>query len=145
MFHFQYNGNFLEVNNRIQQVPNTGVSIFRKSALFSQGGQILIWAMNNLDMDSDFAFCFEFMTGAISGEVALLSNDYQNIPFTYKITYIPGTSMIKAYILLKDGSVAELSVVGVVRRQMGNLYCIVDFIRGNLIYLYSRVASITLN
>ncbi|XP_069138939.1 uncharacterized protein [Argopecten irradians] len=114
MYHFQYNGNFLEAYNRIQQVPNTGVAIYRKSALFSDGGQIMIWAMNNMNLDKEFAFCFEFMAKIYNGEVALLSNGYKDSDFTYKITYLPAQAIVKAYIELDDGTTAHLVVKGVI-------------------------------
>ncbi|OWF55103.1 Protein PIF [Mizuhopecten yessoensis] len=113
MYHFQYNGNFLEAYNRIQQVPNTGVAIYRKSALFSEGGQIMVWAMNNMNLDKEFAFCFEFMSKVYNGEVALLSNGYKGHDFTYKITYIPAQSLVKVYIELDDDTTAHLVVTGV--------------------------------
>ena len=39
MFHFGYNGDFLEEYNQAPQAPNTAVSIYQKSALFSKGGK----------------------------------------------------------------------------------------------------------
>ena len=38
MFHFGYNGDFLEEYNKAPQAANTAVSIYQKSALFSKGG-----------------------------------------------------------------------------------------------------------
>ncbi|KAK3095557.1 hypothetical protein FSP39_016081 [Pinctada imbricata] len=113
MFHFMYDGNFLEKYNRIQQMPTTGVAIFGKSALFNKGGKIIIWAMNNLDLDNDFALCFEFQVKTMNGEVSLLSNDYDKVSFTYKLTYIPLKRKVRAYVILKDGTLADLTVIGV--------------------------------
>lgn len=114
MFYFKYNGNFLEKYNRVQQMPTAGVALFRKSVLFDHGGKIIIWAMNNMELDGDFSLCFEFMVKTYKGEIALLSNDFGNDHFTYKLTYIPALGVVKAYLVLKDGTVAILSVVGVV-------------------------------
>ena len=117
-----YDGNFLEKYNRIQQVPTKGVALFGKSALFDRGGKIVIWAMNNLDLDSDFALCFEFQVQATKGEIALLSNDFNKIDFTYKITYTPSRRAVRAYVCLKDGTMADLTVLGVVSKTMECLY-----------------------
>lgn len=114
MFHFKYNGNFLEKHNRVQQLPTTGVALFRKSVLFNRGGKIIIWAMNNMDLDGDFSLCFEFMTKTFDGEIALISNDFEDAHFTYKLTFIPALGVVKGYFVLRDGSVATLDVVGVV-------------------------------
>ncbi|KAL4231607.1 hypothetical protein ACF0H5_009187 [Mactra antiquata] len=113
MFHFGYSGNFLEEYNKAPQVPNTEVSIYKKSALFNEGGQILIWMMNDIDMNNEWALAFEFMTQSYDGEVALVSNDWKNMPFTYKITHIPDKHLAVAYFRMKDNSIAELIVMGV--------------------------------
>ena len=72
--------------------------------------------MNDIDMDSEWALCFEFLTQTFDGEVALLSNDWNNMPFTYKITHIPAQNLVVGYFRMKDGTVAELIVIGVVGR-----------------------------
>ncbi|XP_053406689.1 uncharacterized protein LOC123547647 [Mercenaria mercenaria] len=113
MFHFGYSGNFLEEYNKAPQAPNTAVSIYKKSALFSKGGRIVIWMMNDIDMDSEWALCFEFMTQSYGGEVALVSNDWKKVSFTYKITHIPGKNLVVGYFRMKDGTIAELIVMGV--------------------------------
>lgn len=41
MFHFAYSGNFLEEYNKAPQSPNTEVSIYKKSALFNEGGKFI--------------------------------------------------------------------------------------------------------
>lgn len=114
MFHFKYNGNFLERYNRVQQMPTTGVTLFRRSVLFDHGGKITIWAMNNMDFDGDFSLCFEFMVKTFNGEIALLSNDFEDAHFTYKLSFIPALGVVKGYFVLRDGSVATLDVMGVV-------------------------------
>ncbi|XP_065925298.1 uncharacterized protein [Magallana gigas] len=113
MFHFKYNGNFLERYNRVQQMPTTGVTLFRRSVLFDHGGKIIIWAMNNMDFDGDFSLCFEFMVKTFNGEIALLSNDFEDAHFTYKLSFIPALGVVKGYFVLRDGSVATLDVMGV--------------------------------
>jgi hypothetical protein len=70
--------------------------------------------MNDIDMDSQWALCFEFMTQAHSGEVALVSNDWKKASFTYKITHIPDKNLVVGYFRMKDGTIAELVVMGVV-------------------------------
>lgn len=115
MFHFSYNGNFLEKNNRVQQVPNTNVGIFRKAALFNKGGKIIIWSMNNVDFESDFELSFEFMVKTFKGEVALVSNDGGNgYGATYKITYVPSLGIVKGYIIQKDKRMLKMQVFDVV-------------------------------
>lgn len=114
MFHFRYSGNFMEVQNKIQQVANSAVSIHRNAALFTEGGKIVVWAMQNMDLAKEFAICFEFMTTSYSGEIALISNDFKSNHFSYKITYIPSMMAVKVYIMLENGNVVELSVNGVV-------------------------------
>ncbi|XP_052101910.1 uncharacterized protein LOC127735686 [Mytilus californianus] len=113
MFHFTYNGNFLEKYNRVQQVPNNNVAIYRKSALFNKGGKIIIWAMNNIDLDNEFSLCFEFMAKTYKGEVALMSNDQNGYGATYKISYIPALGVVKAYILQKNKRLIQMQVFGV--------------------------------
>lgn len=113
MFHFGYSGNFLEEYNKTPQAPNQAVSIYKKSALFSKGGQIVIWLMNDIDMDNEWAMSFEFLTQAYDGEVALVSNDWKEVPFTYKITHIPAKHVVMGYFRMKDGSVVELVIMGV--------------------------------
>ena len=78
-------------------------------------GQIVIWMMNDIDMDSEWALCFEFLTQSRDGEVAILSNDWSGLPFSYKITHRPAKGVIVGYFRLKDGTVAELVILGVVR------------------------------
>ncbi|KAJ8316903.1 hypothetical protein KUTeg_004807 [Tegillarca granosa] len=95
LFHFSYDGNFLENWNRVQQVPNSHVSIFQKSAIFSKGGKVIIWTLNDMELNNDFSFCFEFMAKNQFGETALISNDYNKVPFTYKLTFIPETGVVK--------------------------------------------------
>ena len=77
----------------------------------------MIWMMNDIDMDSQWAMCFEFMTQVFSGEVALVSNDWKKNPFTYKITYFPMEGLVKGYFRMKDKTVVELIVMGVVSTQ----------------------------
>lgn len=74
----------------------------------------MIWMMNDIDMDSEWALCFEFLTQSRDGEVALLSNDWQGLPFTYKITHVPVKHIIVGYFRMKDGTVVELVITGVV-------------------------------
>ena len=114
MFHFSYNGNFLEKNNRVQQVPNNNVAIYGKSALFNKGGQIIIWLMNNINLDGDFSLCFEFMVKTYQGEVALISNDLNGYGATYKITYTPQLQLVRGYIIQKNKRPLHLRVYGVV-------------------------------
>ncbi|XP_052225125.1 uncharacterized protein LOC127840749 [Dreissena polymorpha] len=113
MFHFGYGGSFLEEFNRVPQSPNTAVSIYRNSALFAKGGEILLWVMNDIDMDSEWALCFEFLTRTYRDEVALVSNDWQGLPFTYKLTHHPARHVVMGYFRMKDGTVVELVIVGV--------------------------------
>lgn len=70
--------------------------------------------MNDIDMDSQWALCFEFMTQSYGGEVALVSNDWKKVSFTYKITHIPAKNLVVGYFRMKDGTIAELIVMGVV-------------------------------
>lgn len=74
----------------------------------------MVWAMNNMNLDTEFAFCFEFMVKVYSGEVALLSNGYRDLDYTYRITYFPSQSKVKATLELKDNTAAHLVVHGVV-------------------------------
>ena len=74
----------------------------------------MIWMMNDMDMDSQWAMCFEFMTQVFSGEVALISNSWKKNTYTYRITYLPLDGLVKGYFRLKDKSVVELVVMGVV-------------------------------
>ena len=39
LFHFGYNGDFLEEYNKVPQAANAAVSIYKNSALFSKGGK----------------------------------------------------------------------------------------------------------
>ena len=71
--------------------------------------------MNDIELGSEWALCFEFMTQSYGGEVGLLSNDWKGNQFTYKITHIPSKKLIKAHFRMTDGSIAELIIVGVVR------------------------------
>ena len=78
----------------------------------------MIWMMNDIDMDTPWAMCFEFMTYIQKGEVALLSNDWKKNQFTYKITYLPSESIVKAYFRLNDKTVVKLIVFGVVSKHI---------------------------
>ncbi|KAK3587502.1 hypothetical protein CHS0354_003645 [Potamilus streckersoni] len=113
MFSFSFEKSFLEDYNRVPQDPNTHVAIYQKSARFTKGGRIAIWMMNDLDLDSEWAMCFEFMTHIYNGEVALVSDDWKDKGFTYKITYIPEKALVKGYFRMKDDSIADLTIVGV--------------------------------
>ncbi|KAL5017568.1 hypothetical protein ScPMuIL_007157 [Solemya velum] len=113
LYHFRYNGNFFEKYNRAPQIPNYAVSIFNKAAFFAPGGKILIWMMNDLEMGNEFALSFEFMAKTYDGEIALLSNSYKDLPFTYKITFIPSKRVVKGYFLLNDGVKVDMTVHGV--------------------------------
>lgn len=70
--------------------------------------------MNDIDMDSEWALCFEFLTQSRDGQVAILSNDWGAFPFSYKIVHLPSKGIIVAYFRMKDGSIAELVIIGVV-------------------------------
>ncbi|KAH3789960.1 hypothetical protein DPMN_168152 [Dreissena polymorpha] len=70
--------------------------------------------MNDIDMDSEWALCFEFLTRTYRDEVALVSNDWQGLPFTYKLTHHPARHVVMGYFRMKDGTVVELVIVGVV-------------------------------
>lgn len=71
--------------------------------------------MNDIDMNNEWALSFEFMTQTYEGDVALVSNDWKKLPFTYKITHIPGKNLVVAYFRMTDDTIAELIVMGVVR------------------------------
>lgn len=70
--------------------------------------------MNDLELGSEFALSFEFMAKTYEGEIALLSNSYKDLPFTYKITFIPAKRVVKGYFLLNDGVKVDMTVHGVV-------------------------------
>ena len=70
--------------------------------------------MNDLDLGSEWALCFEFMAQGVGREIALVSNDWKKSAFTYKLTYLPGMHAVRGYFRLKDGGVIELVVKGVV-------------------------------
>ncbi|WAR20820.1 hypothetical protein MAR_014794 [Mya arenaria] len=151
LFHFPYAGSFLEVANRAPQSPNTAVSIYRKSALFAKGGEIVIWLMNDLDLDSEWALCFEFFTRVSgSGEVALVSNDWRGLPFTFKITHDPENHKVNGYFRMKDGRVVHLVVGGVsgkkphflrVAKQGDHMVMRVDNMRSANVKIAAGVAS----
>ncbi|KAH3770078.1 hypothetical protein DPMN_171358 [Dreissena polymorpha] len=46
-------------------------------------------------------------------EVALVPNDWQGLPFTYKLTHHPVRHVVMGSFRMKDGSVVELVIVGV--------------------------------
>ena len=76
----------------------------------------MVWMMNDIDMDSEWAMCFEFLSQVHTGEVALLSNDWKSSSFTYKITFVPQKHLVMGYFRMKDGGVVELVIAGVVSR-----------------------------